>query len=111
MHPLPFDPIIADAYRQAALDSRDMYVFAGQMERLKTALAPAKDLYQQWDRLDDLIGEALWTAQDAHHLLWCAACSAKRWKCIFRRAKFDVTSKSNSKFELQSSTSGCGVAN
>lgn len=69
MQALPFDPIIADAYRLAALEGRDMYVFAGQMERLKSALATASDLYQQWDRLDDLIGEALWTAQDAQHLV------------------------------------------
>ena len=68
MHPLSFDPIIADAYRQAALEGRDMYIFAGQMDRLKTALAPEPDLYKQWDRLDDLIGEALWTAQDTAHL-------------------------------------------
>ncbi|MCK6693609.1 MAG: hypothetical protein L6Q97_16120, partial [Thermoanaerobaculia bacterium] len=66
---LPFDPIIADAYRQAALEGRDMYVFAGQMERLKAALSNAEDLYQQWDRLDDLAGEALWTKQEAQHLL------------------------------------------
>lgn len=66
---LPIDPIIADAYRQAALTGQDMYVFAGQMERLKAVLAAAEDLYQQWDRLDDLIGEALWTNQDARHLL------------------------------------------
>jgi len=110
MHPLPFDPIIADAYRQAALDSRDMYVFAGQMERLKTALANAKDLYQQWDRLDDLIGEALWTTQDAQHLLlvrrlFCEALEAHfsgailqkdntpgqdwvRWRAAFSEASF-----------------------
>ncbi len=69
MLPLPFDPIIADAYRQAALAGQDMYVFAGQMERLKAALTAAEDLYQQWERLDNLAGEALWSRQEAQHLL------------------------------------------
>lgn len=69
MLPLPFDPIIADAYRQAALAGQDMYVFAGQMERLKAALTAAEDLYQQWERLDNLAGEALWSKQEAQHLL------------------------------------------
>lgn len=64
-----FDPIIADAFRRAALAGCDMYVFAGQMERFKSGAGTETGLYQQWDRLDDLIGDTLWNAQDAQHLL------------------------------------------
>ena len=64
-----FDPIIADAFRRAALAGCDMYVFAGQMDRFKSGAGTETGLYQQWDRLDDLIGDTLWNAQDAQHLL------------------------------------------
>ncbi len=63
-----FDPIIAEAYRRAALDGRDMYGFAGQMDRFKTDVPAQADLYQHWDHLDDLIGDTLWNNQDVQHL-------------------------------------------
>lgn len=64
MHQVSFDPILAEAYRRAALEGLDMYAFAGQMERVRTAMAIEEDWYKQWDRLDDLIGEALAAAAD-----------------------------------------------
>lgn len=69
MHAISFEPIIAEAYRRAALDGRDMYAFAGQMERVKTTLRAETDLYNQWERIDDLIGEMLWVADDPRHIL------------------------------------------
>ncbi|MEZ4941222.1 MAG: tetratricopeptide repeat protein [Saprospiraceae bacterium] len=63
-----FDPIVAEAYRRAALEGRDMYAFAGQMNRVKNLLATEPDLYKQWDRLDDLIGENIQTGDKAQEL-------------------------------------------
>ena len=69
MQAISFDPIIAEAYRRAALEGRDMYAFAGQMERLKTAVQAETEFYKQWERLDDLIGELLWVSGDPYHFL------------------------------------------
>ncbi len=71
MRPLPFEPIIAEAFRRAALTGRDMYAFAGGMEQAKAAVPTQPDLYKQWEKLDDLIGGALWMAADTKpfHLL------------------------------------------
>lgn len=59
-----FDPIIAEAYRRAALEGRDMYAFAGQMNRIKNAIADESGLYKQWEKLDDLIAETILAASD-----------------------------------------------
>ncbi|MBK9339167.1 MAG: tetratricopeptide repeat protein [Lewinellaceae bacterium] len=69
MHYIAFHSIIAEAYRRAALAGRDMYVFAGLMEQVQTAVAAETDLYKQWDQLDDRIGEALWMATDPEPFL------------------------------------------
>lgn len=63
-----FDPIIAEAYRRAALEGRDMYAFAGQMNRVKSQLVTESDLYKQWDRLDDLIGDSIQSGDKAQDL-------------------------------------------
>ncbi|MBK8922446.1 MAG: tetratricopeptide repeat protein [Saprospirales bacterium] len=64
MYLFSFDPIIAEAYRRAALDGLDMCAFAGQMDRVKKTIQTASDFYKQWERLDDLIGETVWLAND-----------------------------------------------
>lgn len=64
MHHHATAPILAEAYRRAALAGRDMYAFASSMEQVQAVLSAESDPYKQWERLDDGIGEALWMGRD-----------------------------------------------
>jgi tetratricopeptide (TPR) repeat protein len=110
MHYTTFPSILAEAYRRAALAGQDMHAFAGSMEQVQSAIAAETDLYIQWERLTDRIGEALWMhadpapfqlvytvfledlgAQFALAIVWPGASETdnwRRWRAAFSEASF-----------------------